>query len=300
MLDVTNLYSGYYDNGKYTEILKDINMNINENEIVGILGPNGSGKTTLLKSIIGDIYTSHGNISYMGNSIYGKNNYRQYRNSIIYVKQDSFNSLKPLKTINFQIGKLYNWKSFDEVKVASIFKDLDLDPEILKMKAMQLSEGMRHRVVIAMALLKDPKLLVLDEPTTGLDSIATYKFLEKLKNIKKHSSILISSNDVNSLFEISDRIYVIYGGQVIENGKYSEILEIPMHPFTDMLLKYVPVYSNRNLNFIPRNNDKNTGCVFIGHCPYIRKLCEAEIEERDFNGHSVRCIRYPEWKNDSA
>ncbi|WP_337861184.1 oligopeptide/dipeptide ABC transporter ATP-binding protein [Ferroplasma sp.] len=298
MIEVIDLNSGYYNDGRYTEILKNINMNINENEIVGILGPNGSGKTTLMKSIIGDIYARNGNVLYKGNSIYDKKNYRNYRNSIIYVKQDSLNSLKPLKTVNFQIGKLYNWKSFDKERVISLFKDLELNPEIFRMKATQLSDGMRHRVVIAMALLKEPKLLVLDEPTTGLDSRSIYKFLKLLKNIKAHTSILISSNDVNSLFEIADRVYILYGGQIIESGEYGEILKNPEHPFTDMLFKYVPVYSNRNRKFIPVNNQKNSGCVFIGNCPYLKPACEKEIEYKCINGHCFRCMRYPGWKND--
>ena len=300
MLQVAGLYSGYYHNREYTEILRNINMHVDENEIVGILGPNGSGKSTLIKSIIGDIYASRGDVLYNGKSIYSKNNYHEYRNSTIYVKQDSFNSLKPLKTVNFQIGKLYNWKSFDRQYVESIFMELNLKPEILNMKATQLSDGMRHRVVIAMALLKNPELLVLDEPTTGLDSISTHHFLSILKGIKKHSSVLISSNDVNALFEICDRVYILYGGQIIEDGKYSAILESRFQPYTEMLFRYIPLYSNRNIEYISVNNNKYNGCVFINNCPFHDQVCESEITYETINDHGFRCIRYPGWKNDRA
>ncbi len=299
MLEVNNLSAGYYNEKKYIKILKNINMHINNHEIVGILGPNGAGKTTLIKSILGDIYST-GDIIYNNKSIFKKENYYKYRNDIIYVKQDSFNSLKPLKTINFQIGKLYNWKSFDNNYVKSIFTELNLDPVILNMKAIQLSDGMRHRVVIAMAVLKNPEILILDEPTTGLDSISTYNFLKLLKNIKNKSSILISSNDVNSLFEICDRIYIIYNGTIIEDGNYNDILNLQMHPYTEMLLKYIPDYNNRNLVFKKTNNKKYTGCVFINYCPYIKEECINEIEYNRINDHGYRCIRYPEWKNDKA
>jgi|GEM_PF-513236 len=300
MLHVKNLYSGYYNNKKYTQILKNINLNVENNEIVGVLGANGSGKTTLMKSIIGDIYASDGNVLYNGKSIYLKENYSKFRRVAIYVKQDSFNSLKPLKTVNFQIGKLYDWKSFDKEHVKTLFMELNLDPEIFNMKATQLSDGMRHRVVIAMALLTNPELLILDEPTTGLDSISTYNFLSLLKNIKQKTSILFSSNDVNALFQVCDRVYVLYGGEIIENGEYSDILAQPFHPYTDMLLKYVPLYSNINRKYTEVNNNKHKGCVFINNCPYQNIRCESEIEYRTVDNHGIRCINYPGWKNDPA
>jgi len=300
MLEVHSLSAGYYSEKKYIKILTDINMHINDREIVGILGPNGSGKTTLIKSILGDIYYSSGDVIYNNKSIFKKENYSEYRNNVIYVKQDSFNSLKPLKTINFQIGKLYNWKSFDNNYVKSIFMDLNLDPEILNMKAIQLSDGMRHRVVIAMAVLKNPEIMILDEPTTGLDSISTYNFLKLLKNIKNKSSVLISSNDVNALFEICDRIYILYNGTIIEDAYYKDILNLQMHPYTEMLLKYIPDYNNRNIELKEINNEKHNGCVFINHCPYMKNECINKIEYKRVNDHGYRCIRYPEWKNDKT
>ncbi|WP_287950471.1 ATP-binding cassette domain-containing protein [Acidiplasma sp.] len=298
MLIIKNLSSGYYQDKKYHEVIKDINLTVGENEIIGILGPNGSGKTTLLRAIMGEIYSSSGDIIYNGQSIFEKGNYSEFRNNAIYVKQDSFNSLKPLKSINFQIGKLYDWKSFDENYVKSLFSELSLDPAILQMKALQLSDGMRHRVVIAMALLKEPKILMLDEPTTGLDSISTYKLLKILKEIKKKTSIIISSNDVNALFEIADRIYIMYDGMVIEDANFNDLLKCRFHPYTDMILKYVPLYSNKNLVYTPVKNNRHGGCVFINSCPYINNECENDIPYKNINGHGYRCIRYPGWKDD--
>jgi oligopeptide/dipeptide ABC transporter ATP-binding protein len=300
MLHVNNLYSGYYNDKKYTQILKNINLNVENNEIVGVLGANGSGKTTLMKSIIGDIYANEGDVLYNGKSIYLKENYSKFRRAAIYVKQDSFNSLKPLKTVNFQIGKLYDWKSFDKERVKTLFRELNLDPEIFNMKATQLSDGMRHRVVIAMALLTNPELLILDEPTTGLDSISTYNFLNLLKNLKKKTAILFSSNDVNAMFQVCDRVYILYGGEIIEDGKYSDILDKPFHPYTDMLLKYIPLYSNINRKYLEVNNNKHKGCVFINNCPYNNIQCESEIEYRTIENHGVKCINYPGWKNAPA
>lgn len=299
MLEVINLSSGYYDEKGYTKILTDINMHIDDNEIVGILGPNGSGKTTLIKSILGDIYST-GDVIYNDKHAFKKENYYDYRNDIVYVKQDSFNSLKPLKTIESQIGKLYGWKSFDKDYVKSIFTELNLDASVLDMKALQLSDGMRHRVVIAMAVLKNPKILMLDEPTTGLDSISTYKFLKLLKSLKNKSSIIISSNDVNSLFEICDRIYILYNGTIIEDGNYKDILNSRMHPYTDMLLKYIPSYDERNSVFKKVDNGRSAGCVFINSCPYMKDECSSKIDYKRIDEHGYRCIRYPEWKNDKT
>jgi oligopeptide/dipeptide ABC transporter, ATP-binding protein, C-terminal domain len=300
VLQVRNLYSGYYENKQYTPILNNINMHIGNNEIVGVLGANGSGKSTLIKSLLGEIYASKGDVTYEGESIYKKENYVKFRREAIYVKQESFNSLKPLKTINFQIGKLYDWKPFDEERVKLLFANLNLDPQILKMKAIQLSEGMKHRVVITMALLTDPKLLVLDEPTTGLDSISIYNFLTLLKTIKKKTSVLISSNDVNAIFEICDRIYILYDGEIIEDGLYSDIRDTPYHPYTEMLMRYTPLYSNRNVALVKTHNNKNDGCAFIDNCPHNRVQCETKIEYNTTGTHGYRCIRAKEWKHDTA
>ena len=133
-----------------------------------------------------------------------------------------------------------------------------------------------------------------------MDSITLFKTLNFLKQLKKNISIIYIDHDINRIAFASDYVYILNHGKIIEDGEYSSILDGPFHPYTDTLLKYVPLYSNRNREYIEINNKKYGGCVFINNCRYWTKECESQIEYRTINNHGVRCINYPGWKNDTA
>ncbi|SMD30341.1 oligopeptide/dipeptide ABC transporter ATP-binding protein [Picrophilus oshimae] len=298
MLTVKNLGSGYKTTDGYIKILNDINFYLNKNEIVGIIGEIGSGKTTLLRAIRGDLYIDSGDILYNGESIFSREVYKRYREKVIYARQDSLNILKPGYSVDFQIKKLFGHGKYDLNYVKRIFDYLDLPMETLNNIPSRLSDGTRHRVVIAMSLMIRPEILLLDEPFTGLDIDAITGLLKLLKEIKDYTSIIIVSSDVVPLFRICDRIYAMRNGMILEDGKWSEILYKPHHPYVYDIINAIPSFENRNREFTFTNNMVNNGCVYIKRCRFMNESCKSEILYRYDNDHGYRCIRYPDWYND--
>ncbi|MEM0140319.1 MAG: ATP-binding cassette domain-containing protein, partial [Ferroplasma sp.] len=260
----------------------------------------GSGKTTLIKTILNKINITSGSIEYEGENIFSS--LKDFRQRIAYVPQNSFNSLDIFTTVNIQFHKLLKslGKSFDTAYINNLIEKFMLPANVLERKPVELSDGMKHRIIIIMALATDKDVLIFDEPTTGMDPISAYNVLSAIKEVKGKKDIIITGNDAGSIFGICDMIYIMYRGQIIENGSYSDIMNSCFHPYTEMLLEYIPSYSNRNKNIelYENRNINHDGCVFLDHCRHAGDKCHKSIEYNYIDGHGYRCIRYPEWKND--
>ena len=297
-LQIQSLSCGYKNERGYTEILKDINFYINKGEIVGLIGEIGSGKTTLLRAITGEILRSGGDIFYEGKSIFSKENYLNFRKKRIYVRQDAMDILKPRYSVEFQIKKLFKGGKYDRSNVERIFNNLGLSMDIMNMLPVQLSDGTRHRVLIAMALLIKPEILLLDEPTTGLDTYAIRGLLELLKEMAVSTSIIMINSDIIPVFQICDRIYVMKSGVIIEDGIWRDILHKPHHPYVKEIITSVPSISNRNKEYIDVDNKMEGGCVFLKKCRHMKEICKSDVPYIMDRDHGYRCLRYPEWYND--
>lgn len=298
MLQISNLSSGYKIAGGYVEILKNIDMHIVENEIVGIIGESGSGKTTLIKTIAGELYRNSGDIFYNGESIFSRSNFLSFRSKRIYVRQDSINILKPKYSVEFQIKKLYKGGKYDKMEVGWVFNCLNLSMDVMDMLPAQLSDGMKHKVVLAMASLMKPEILLLDEPTTGLDSSGIKGFLQLLKKLSLQTSIIIASNDIVPVFQLCHRIYIMKSGTLIEDGPWDEVLKNSHHPYTADLITYVPSIENKQLKYHSVDNGVDGGCVFTRKCRHLRDECRNPVPYRRDGEHGYRCVRYPGWIND--
>ncbi len=298
MLQISNLSAGYKNREGYVEKIKDINIRIGEGEIVGIIGESGSGKTTLARALAGELFRSYGDIYYDGESIFSKKNYFEFKKRRVYVRQESLNILRPKYSVEFQFKKLFKGGKYDSEKLRRIFAYLDLDMDIIKELPEKLSDGTKHRVVLAMACLVEPEILILDEPTTGLDFESSLGLLKLLKEMKEHTSTLFLSNDVIPVFQICDRIYVMDNGMIVEDGVWDEILEKPHHPHTYDLVNYIPEFNNRNKKFVRTYNEVSGGCPSSKTCLHMREVCKNEIDYSMDGDHSYRCIRYPGWLND--
>jgi oligopeptide/dipeptide ABC transporter ATP-binding protein len=298
MLRISALSAGYRSKSNYAEILRNIEMSLNKNEIIGVVGESGSGKTTLLKTIAGELYRSSGDIFYNDESIFALGNFKKFRSKRIYVRQDSMNILKPKYSVEFQIKKLFPRGSYNMSDIEWAFNHLHLPLEIMKKLPAQLSDGTRHRVVLAMAAIIKPEILLLDEPTTGLDLTGIIGFLELLKELKQHTSIIFVSSDVMPVFQICQRIYIMKNGMVLEDGKRTDIINNPHNPYTKDLVDFVPTYKNRHKVYSPVDNGVKDGCVFARNCRHMRAICQNEIPYTRDNEHGYRCIRYPGWLND--
>ena len=222
MFEVSGLHSGYDG----TIIIEDININVQHNEIVTIIGPNGSGKSTLLKSIFGIVKPQQGKIEFLNEQITGMKPFRVFEKGISYVPQveNIFSNLTISENldIGFYTSKINDTKN-ELDKIYSFFPQLKNKKSI---KSGNLSGGERQMLAIARALIGDPKLLLLDEPTASLAPNLVNEIMQKLIQIKDSgtSMLLVEQNAKKSL-DISDRCYVLVMGKNFFEGKASEIIQ---------------------------------------------------------------------------
>jgi len=221
MFKVSGLHSGYDG----TIIIEDIDLNVQTDEIVTIIGPNGSGKSTLLKSIFGIVKPQQGKIEFLNESIIGMKPFRVFEKGISYVPQveNIFSNLTISENldIGFYTSKIKDTKN-ELDKIYSIFPQLKNKNSI---KSGNLSGGERQMLAIARALIGDPKLLLLDEPTASLAPNLVSEIMQKLIQIKESgTSILLVEQNAKKSLAISDRCYVLAMGKNFFDGKASEVI----------------------------------------------------------------------------
>ncbi len=224
MLKITNLTAGY---GSGPDIIKDVGITVNDGEIVTIIGPNGAGKSTILRSIFGITSVREGEIDFFGEDLVGVKTEHIINRGICYVPQGR--SVFQTMTVeeNLEMGA-YIRKDKKEIQqeMANVYKQL---PELYikrKATARSLSGGQQQMVAIGRALMIQPKLLLLDEPSIGLSPQITQQVFEKCNEIKKNgTSILMVEQNANMALEYSDRGYVLELGQNRLEGKGRELLE---------------------------------------------------------------------------
>ena len=238
------------------KILNNINIQIKEKEVLGIVGESGSGKTTLLNSIISFLdmkkFIVIGDISLFENiemyKIPEKERKETCYKNISMILQDSINSLNPYERIEKQLLETYLFHSKEKVrddfalkKIKELLSDVgfeDID-RILKSYPNELSGGMRQRIAIVLVLCTDAKIVLADEPTTSLDVVNQFKFIELLKKIseEKGLTLIYVSHDIKVLSKICERIIVLKDGNIIEENSTVQILKEPKNDYTKLLIK---------------------------------------------------------------
>lgn len=318
-IEIKNLSVGYYSKDSFSLIIKDFNLSIGKGEIFGIAGESGSGKSTLAQSIYRSIkYPGNiesGEVLFNNNDIFkmDENDLRKIRaTSMSFVPQAAMNALNPVKKIRYQFYDLLIAHGIspenNSDKISSVLEMVRLNKTVLDNFPHELSGGMRQRTVIAMSILLNPELVILDEPTTGLDVLVEHDILKDLKNIQRKSGItmIFITHDLAILYEISDRIAMIYAGEIVEMGLRDDMLDNPDHPYNYLLLKNIPRIGVKMTNVIkltgnPSNYNENfIGCQFYDRCPFGKAVCmehHPDLKESS-NEHYYRCIRFPDWKHD--
>ena len=238
------------------KILNNINIQIKEKEVLGIVGESGSGKTTLLNSIISFLdmkkFIVIGDISLFENiemyKIPEKERKETCYKNISMILQDSINSLNPYERIEKQLLETYLFHSKEKVsndfalgKIKELLSDVgfeDID-RILKSYPNELSGGMRQRIAIVLVLCTDEKIVLADEPTTSLDVVNQFRFIELLKKISKERALTLIyvSHDIKVLSKICDRIIVLKDGNIVEENSTAQILKEPKNEYTKLLIK---------------------------------------------------------------
>ena len=295
------------------EILRDVSLTV-QDRFVAITGPNGGGKTTLAKVIMGLVTPTGGQILFNGQDLTKLSMNEMYKirgNEISVIFQEPMTSLNPVFTVSRQISEpLMIHQGMNKkqaaAKAVELLSDVKIpNPEVVaKQYPHQLSGGMRQRVMIAMALACNPKIIIADEPTTALDVTIQAQILDLLRSLKDriNSSIMLITHDLGVIAEMADYVVVMYAGRVVEKGTVEEIFAHPSHPYTIGLMASKPVGGKKVDRLysipgkVPNPVDMPNYCYFKDRCELQLPCCSGEYpcEISLSPTHKVSCYRYYE------
>lgn len=324
IIQVSNLQTVFNTDDGQVVCVDDVSFGLKPGEIIGIVGESGCGKSVTSLSIIrllgnkGKI--SKGEIFFEGTNLLELNEkqMREIRgNKISMIFQEPMTSLNPIFTIGDQITEsicLHLKKSKQEaLKLAVEMLEkvgLPRADKIINDYPHALSGGMRQRVMIAMALVCNPKLIIADEPTTALDVTIQAQILDLMRKLSKefNTAIMLITHDLGVVAEMADKVLVMYAGQVVEEADVFTLFQNPEHPYTQGLMRSIPqVYTEKieRLESIPGTvpsvYQMFSGCRFNERCPLATERCKNEVPELIDSGsnHKVRCWNYKEASKNS-
>ncbi|WP_078592592.1 ABC transporter ATP-binding protein [Evansella clarkii] len=317
LLEVKDLKTYFFVEDKIIKSVDGVNFTIKNGETVAIVGESGSGKSITSLSIMGLVPKPNGkivegSIKFSGDELVGLPEKKMNKirgNDIAMIFQEPMTSLNPVFTIGNQITEALlhhqNLKKSEAKKRAvELLKLVGFAraEQIIHEYPHQLSGGMRQRVMIAMAMSCDPKLLIADEPTTALDVTIQAQILELMRDVKKkfNSSILLITHDLGVVAEMADRVLVMYGGQVVEETSVDEIFEKPKHPYTSGLLASIPKIEEERKRLeqipgtVPSADNFPRGCRFAPRCSKVMPRCTDAPPDllKVEPDHKVRCYLY--------
>ena len=299
ILSVTKLRTSFYNDGAWTPVIRDISFDIAPRTTVAIVGESGSGKSMTALSIMrllpGGNSKVEGNIALAGRSLLDlpEREMRNVRgNEIAMIFQEPMTSLNPVLTVGRQIGETLRMhqgldKQAAQARAIEMLTLVGIPEPARRVREYphQLSGGMRQRVMIAMALACNPKLLIADEPTTALDVTIQAQILQLMLDLKRRvgAAIVLITHDLGVVAEIAERVMVMYAGRKVEEAPVAELFRSPRHPYTQGLLGAVPKLGSsltgaaRRLAEIPGQvpslKGRIEGCVFAGRCALVTDLC---------------------------
>jgi len=280
---------------RWVDAVAGASLTVSEGETLAVVGESGSGKTTLARAIAGLYHAQEGSIRFQGQELRGlaEGTFRPLRRHIAMMFQDPVGSLSPRLTVKTLITEPYKIHNF---------KDRDLDEEAIRLLDMvglsadfasrypyQLSGGQARRVGVARALAVDPKLLLADEPTAGLDVSVQGELLNLLGKLQDRLGIgiLIITHNLNVVRHVADRMAIMYLGRFVEEGPTGAVFAAPHHPYTLALLAANPEPDpDAQLNRIelvgepPSPLDRPHGCEFHPRCPFAREQCATQTPTR--------------------
>lgn len=321
LLEVKDLYVSFHSGAGRAEIVKGVSFHVYEGECVAIVGESGCGKSVTARTIMGLTKTPPNEIGkdsliiFNGENIlnFTERQWQNYRGSdCAIIFQDALAALNPTLTIGHQIQekfKIHGVGRTDSYKeTLNLLEEVGIPNPTVRYRQYphEISGGMRQRVMIAIALACNPKLLIADEPTTALDVTIQADILELLRQLQrqKNMSVIMITHDLGIVAGIAERIVVMYAGKIMESGSSEDIFYHTKHPYTQALLRSVPrldLNIHKKLNFIegspPNIFSSPVGCVFAERCPYCMKICQVTQPPlyTFVEGHSAACWLYHEY-----
>lgn len=294
---------------KMLHAVDDVTFELGTGETLALVGESGSGKSTVGKCIMMLEQPTTGSLEFDGHDLVKLSfeAMRRVRGSIQMVFQDPYDSLNPCLTTGQSVAEVLKLYGTDRgkdllVRTAEIFDRVELNPEYMSRYPHQLSGGQQQRVGVARALATNPKLIILDEPTSALDVSVQAKLIQLLRGLQRDQglSYIFISHDLSVVGYLSNRVAVMYLGQIVEIGPTREIFARPRHPYTAALMSAIPssnplVQRKRILltGEIPSPIEPKIGCRLATRCPFVIDRCRSmpmELLEVGLN-HSVACVR---------
>jgi len=320
LLEIKNLHVHYAVYGGRLKVLDGVDFHMRTGEKVGLVGETGCGKTTMMKAILrvlpmppaqipqGEIYFNGRDIRKMS----GNDLQRVRGRGISMIFHDPTAALNPVFSVGEQLGAVIQYSaergkalSHQEIHqraIAALQEVALADPErLLRSYPSQLSGGMRQRVCIGMALATRPQLLIADEPGTSLDVTIQDQVLRLLRTLvaEKDTSVILITHSLGIVREMTDRVYVMYAGDIVEVAVTPNLFANPLHPYTQGLISTVPRLTGGGIasgipGRIPNYLTPPTGCRFHPRCPHVMDICRAEKPPayRVDDDHEVACFLY--------
>lgn len=315
ILRIDDLTVAFQYDGKPIPVTRNVSLNIKNGEILGIVGESGSGKSVTAKTITRLLPSPPSSVLSGAITLDGINvldisekEMQHLRgNTVSMIFQEPMTSLNPVFTCGYQLMEginrhqgLSNREAYN--KAIEMLRAVSIPMPDKRMKAYphEMSGGMRQRVMIAMAIACNPKLLIADEPTTALDPTIQAQIIDLILRIQKERgmSVMYITHDLGVVAETCERVVVLYAGMVMEIADVKELFNSPRHPYTAGLLKAIPKMGEKKVRLydikgtVPNITQRIAGCPFHTRCPIATQKCRVECPDiTDMgNGHKVRCF----------
>ncbi len=304
-------------------VIDKVNLTIKEGEIVGIVGESGCGKSMLASAIMNLLNSpaqiAAGTIFYEGQDMttLSSKEFQKIRgNEISMIFQEPMTSLNPLMKVGKQIEeaikaheKVTNAELKDRAIAAIREVGIPQPEKVYHDIPSRLSGGMRQRIMIAMALVCHPKLLICDEPTTALDVTIQAQILRLIKKLRDetNTAVIFISHDMGVIYQMVDRVVVMYAGQFVESAPCKKLFENPLHPYTIGLQNAIPQINKQQSSLqdipgsVPMLDNLPEGCLFAPRCPFAKAECfTKKVPLKHYDDHDVRCLLVDEggWHNE--
>ncbi len=313
-LELRDLDVVYRVRGRDRQVLRGVTLSVRRGEAYGLVGESGCGKSTVALAIV-QYLPRNGRVRGGEIRIDDRDVLSLSRNELLALRADAVSmvyqnpgtALNPSLRIGKQVAEVFTVRgtakaeALERAREALVLVQIADPSSVMERYPHQLSGGMQQRVIIAMALAKDPSLLILDEPTTGLDATVEAEVLDLVAALqaKLHTSVLFISHNLGVIAKMCDRVGVLYAGRLVEEGTVERVLHDPRHPYTVGLMRCIPRGGARKdqgrldtiPGFPPNLGEELPGCVFAGRCALAQEICHTEEPPlyEVGEGHVSRC-----------